>query len=55
MTGDELDDKIQGWHEGAGPGQELHEYLDFTLDEYKDWFKTGLVPERLREPDVRME
>lgn len=50
MTGDELDDKIQEWHEGAGQGLALHEYLGFTLDEYKEWFKTGMVPKRVRDP-----
>jgi hypothetical protein len=55
MTNDEIEDKIEEWHEGAGPDKELHEYLGFTLDEYKDWFKTNLVPQRLREPDARVE
>jgi hypothetical protein len=50
MTGDELDDKIQEWHEGAGQGEELHEYLGFTLEEYQEWFKTGMVPKRVRDP-----
>lgn len=28
------EEMIEAWHEGAGKGQELHEYLGLTWDEY---------------------
>lgn len=49
MTGDELDDMIQAWHEGAGGDIEIHDYLGITEAEYIEWFKTGEVPASLRD------
>lgn len=45
MTKDEIDDKIDEWHDGNSP-MPLHEFLGMTKDEYsifvqygyKDWF-----------------
>lgn len=30
-------DKIDEWHEGAGKGKELHEYLGWSKEEYAAW------------------
>lgn len=42
----EVENAIDAWHDGAGPGLELHEYLGWTWDEYKLWVESGEVPGR---------
>lgn len=32
-----MNDMIALWHDGAGDGQELHEYLGMTWEEYAAW------------------
>lgn len=34
---DEIGDFVGAWHEGAGPGLELREFLGMTKDEYALW------------------
>ncbi len=46
MTEAEIDDIVDRWHSGAFPGQSLHEALGWTWEEYGQWFKTGLCPQR---------
>lgn len=36
-TLNQIDDAVDAWHDGAGQGQELHEYLGMTWDEYSLW------------------
>lgn len=37
VTDDEIDDRIDEWHNGAGAGKPLHEYLGWTRAEYAKW------------------
>lgn len=30
----DIDQKVEDWHNGAGEGQELHEYLGLSWEEY---------------------
>lgn len=32
-----MNDMIDAWHDGAGDGLELHEYLGMTWEEYAAW------------------
>jgi len=41
LTPEELEARIDAWHNGDGEGQELHEYLGWTWEQYKNWVKTG--------------
>ena len=43
-TDEEIDDAIERWHGGQGMGQELHEYLGWTWEEYGRWVETGEKP-----------
>jgi hypothetical protein len=45
-AGEELDvdDFVEAWHEGAGEGLELHEFLGMTWDEYGHWARTAELP-----------
>lgn len=37
---DQIDDYVDAWHNGAGAGLELHQYLGFAnLAEYSDWVR----------------
>lgn len=44
MTDEEVDDAIDAWHDGAGPGQSLHEYLGWTWEQYAHWVQTNEIP-----------
>ncbi len=37
MTDDEIDAKIEAWHEGKTPHQYLHEALGWSRDQYAAW------------------
>lgn len=39
-----IDDLIDAWHDGAGEGQELHEYLGWTCEQYARWVETSERP-----------
>ncbi|MGY1946670.1 hypothetical protein [Nocardia asiatica] len=53
MTDDEIDDLIDAWHNGAGYGMPLYEYLGWTWNEYKAWVENpAAVPERARARDA---
>lgn len=39
-----LCDRIDEWHFGMGEGQELHEYLGWTLEEYAQWINKYDLP-----------
>ena len=41
LTSDELDARIDSWHNGDGEGQSIHEYLGWTWEQYKHWAETG--------------
>jgi hypothetical protein len=44
---EDIDDAIEAWHEGAGSGLHLHEYLGWTWDEYVDWVRDAdVIPQR---------
>lgn len=45
LTPDELDTKIEAWHNGDGEGKHLHEYLGWTFEEYKCWVEIGRMPD----------
>lgn len=52
MTADELDDRIDQWHDGA-PGSEsvtLWEWLGWTRDEFAEWVLTCEQPKPKEEP-----
>ncbi|WP_068059187.1 hypothetical protein [Nocardia xishanensis] len=49
MTDDEIDDRVDAWHNGAGGGMPLHEYLGMTWSEYAEWVE---APGRAGEPDT---
>lgn len=44
----DIHDAIDLWHEGAGEGQPLHEYLGMTWDEYRRWAESSVLPEGSR-------
>lgn len=46
MTDAEPNDLVAAWHDGAGQGQELHEFLGMTWEEYGIW-TTGHSPQPL--------
>ncbi|WP_157186566.1 hypothetical protein [Nocardia jiangxiensis] len=39
MTDDEIDDRVDEWHNGAGLGMDLHEYLGWTWEQYQEWLE----------------
>lgn len=39
LLDERLDDKVEEWHEGAGEGMALHEYLGMTQEQYAAWVK----------------
>lgn len=42
----EINDKIDLWHFNLeGQGQELHEFLGWTWEEYVEWVETGVIPD----------
>lgn len=43
-TPENVDDRIDAWHGGDGEGQELHEYLGWTLGEYAAWVERNEFP-----------
>lgn len=43
MTNEEKDDLIDAWHNGAGEGQELYEFLGMTREEYSNYVKDQLI------------
>lgn len=43
MTDDELNDKIDAWHDGDSP-EPLHRYLGWTWEQYKHWVQTDEQP-----------
>lgn len=45
LTSDELDARIDAWHNGDGEGQELHEHLGWTWEQYKQWVETRRMPD----------
>lgn len=47
MTGEQLDDLVDLWHNSPEDGVPLHEFLRMTWDEYGQWTRTGVVPVRL--------
>jgi hypothetical protein len=42
---DTIDDFIDQWHDGAGEGMPLYEYLGMTLEEYAAWVERNELPE----------
>lgn len=43
---EELLDAIDEWHDGAGVGMDLHEYLGWTWAEFTTWVETSVEPAR---------
>lgn len=39
-----IDDYVEKWHLGEGPGLALHEYLGMTHEQYKVWFEKNELP-----------
>jgi hypothetical protein len=39
LTDQEIDGMIAEWHDGAGQGLDLHEYLGWTREQYKTWVR----------------
>ena len=39
----EIHDAIDEWHRGDSE-EELHDYLGWSIDEYREWLNTGEVP-----------
>jgi hypothetical protein len=37
IPADELDAKVEAWHNGAGEGKPLHEFLGMTWEQYAEW------------------
>lgn len=37
----DIEVKVDAWHNGAGEGRTLHEYLGMTWGEYAHWVETG--------------
>jgi len=50
-----LDRAIERWYGDAATGQELHEYLGMTWEQYLHWFATGELPENSPLRDVSTE
>lgn len=44
MTSEELNDLIDAWHDRPDTGQELHEYLGWTWEQYATWVETDTMP-----------
>lgn len=44
MTPEEVDDRINDWHE-SDSDLRLHEYLGWTWEEYCVWVETDVIPE----------
>jgi len=38
--------KIEAWHNGSGSSQELHDYLGWSWEEYKQYVESKTIPER---------
>jgi hypothetical protein len=51
LTEEQIDIKIEAWHNGDGEGMELYEYLGVSQEEYAQWIqsKTNLFVEWLKE------
>ena len=43
LTSEELEAKVEAWHNGAGTDQELHVWLGMTWEQYKHWAETGEI------------
>lgn len=43
MTDDELDDKIEAWHDSHSP-ETLHAHLGWTWEQYQHWVLTNEQP-----------
>ncbi|QDP50227.1 MAG: hypothetical protein Tp178MES00d2C33159851_17 [Prokaryotic dsDNA virus sp.] len=43
----DIDQMVEDWHNGAGEGLELHEYLGMSWEEYKE--QCALIPQSLFE------
>jgi len=46
VTEDEIEDRIEAWHEGEGPDGDLPEFLGWTEQEYNRYVETGEIPRR---------
>lgn len=44
LDADDIDDAIDGWHDGPNEGRELHEYLGLTFEQYKKWVEKSELP-----------
>lgn len=44
-TADEIDRRVDGWHNGAGSISELHDFLGWTWTEYRRWVDHAVIPE----------
>jgi hypothetical protein len=44
MDSDAFDDLIEQWHNGAGEGMQLHEWLGMTWPEYQAYMHTSAIP-----------
>lgn len=49
----DIDDLIDQWHDGAGEGQPLSQFLGMSTEEYSYWLRTNELPERLRHLDPK--
>jgi hypothetical protein len=45
MTDEEIDDRVEQWHEGEGKGWTLREYLGMTRQQYSRWVLRGINPD----------
>lgn len=45
LTPDEVDARINAWHNGAGQDQEIYEYLGWTREQYLLWVETWEIPD----------
>ncbi len=43
---DRISNSIDAWHEGAGAGKSLHDFLGWTWEEYKDYVEDNIIPEK---------
>jgi hypothetical protein len=43
-TPENIDDRIDAWHDGGGRNLELHEYLGWTREQYKAWLERSEYP-----------
>lgn len=45
MTDEEIDDKIEEWHQTSSYKElSLHEFLGWTWQQYKNWVEKGVKP-----------